>query len=323
MNRKYTDDQISEIISLYQSGETVRQIVDMTGVPAATIYYLLRTQSIPTRLFKVTSELAAEIAERYTNGESSTSVANDLGTSHKVICTSLRKSGVALRDASERHRTCNLNEAAFDVWTPEASYWAGFLFADGHITSPSTGSRQLVLRLKISDREHIEGFRGFLQSTHKVTVVRHLVKQRTHLSVGLSVTSSVLADRLIDVGMTNSRVTPRVASPELAGSKHFWRGVVDGDGHLGSRNLPRGRHGHALSVVGDQELMEQFRGFVKSTIGFLPNVNPHKSIYVIQVAEHKALQLAHILYGDCLVDGSPALDRKLKIAERWFAGDFY
>ena len=57
------------------------------------------------------------------------------------------------------------NTAAFDEYTEESCYWAGFLAADGNVDSKG----RIRLMLKYDDILHLEKFKEYLQSTHAVS----------------------------------------------------------------------------------------------------------------------------------------------------------
>lgn len=122
-----------------------------------------------------------------------------------------------------------LNHEAFDIVTNDAAYWIGFLFADGSVIKQQKGAPQVQLRLSEIDRGHLEKFRQFLASTHVITTSPpgNFGGYRSRASARYAVTSRRLAGRLLEMG----RYEGPIAS-ELAASRHFWRGVVDGDGGI-------------------------------------------------------------------------------------------
>ena len=123
---------------------------------------------------------------------------------------------------------CSLNEAVFDVITEESAYWVGFLMADGNI-SYKRERPIIALHLKETDLPHLEKFRMFLGSSHKIG---HYVNKRFgNSSCSLSFSSERIATRLAEYGVVVRKCFVG-KSIGLQDSKHFWRGVIDGDGHL-------------------------------------------------------------------------------------------
>jgi hypothetical protein len=63
-------------------------------------------------------------------------------------------------------------------------------------------------------------------------------------------------------------------APELAASRHFWRGVVDGDGSIFT--VKTGHSG--ISLVGSQRLLDAFLGFLRErNLSGRMTVCPHKA----------------------------------------------
>ena len=66
-------------------------------------------------------------------------------------------------------RIYTINENVFNEITEESAYWIGFLMADGCIATRKS-SPYISLRISEVDIEHIEKFRSFLGSNHKIGV---------------------------------------------------------------------------------------------------------------------------------------------------------
>jgi hypothetical protein len=197
-----------------------------------------------------------------------------------------------------------LNHAAFDIVTNDAAYWIGFLFADGSVIQQQKGAPVVQLRLSEVDRGQLEKFRKFLDSTHAIgtSPPGNFGGYRSRTSVRFSVTSQRLAQRLLEMG----RYEGPIAS-ELAVSRHFWRGVVDGDGSIFV--LKRGYSG--ISLVGSRRLLETFLGFLRErNLSGRMTIRPQKSIHEVSTAGHLAELIIDELYR-----GAPtALARKAAAA---------
>ena len=140
-----------------------------------------------------------------------------------------------------------LNHEAFDIITNDAAYWIGFLFADGSVFQQQRGGAPFVqLRLSEIDRGQLEHFRQFLDSTHAITTSPpgNFGGYQSRASVRYTVSSRRLAGRLLELGRYEGPI-----APELTVSRHFWRGVVDGDGSI--YTLKAGYSG--ISLVGSQD----------------------------------------------------------------------
>jgi hypothetical protein len=249
----------------------------------------------------------------YVNGETTYRIADMYLTSRPTVCRILHQRGVTIRDASAAVRRLSINEAAFDTLTPDAMYWIGFLYADGSI-SPRN---ELSLSLAIRDAAHVEKLRAFWGSTHKVRIQQRNggagSKSGSTPSVRLYIKSRRIAERLIALGMVNSRFGDRVAPPELAGSPDFWRGMIDGDGSIGKKS---GRENGRVRLCGNLHLLEQFMAFVRMHYpACRAKPRPHSSIFDAAISAHAARVILDILYNNDRV----ALDRKKETALRILA----
>jgi hypothetical protein len=183
-----------------------------------------------------------------------------------------------------------LRHDAFDVLTPDALYWCGFLFADGSIARSRQRAPSVALVLSERDLGHVEKFRTFLGSSHAITrFPRQAGSFNGRPVCRFSVRSTRLVERLEELGMVGGAV-----SPALADSHHFWRGVVDGDGYIGISG------GHAqFKLVGTAWLLEYFRAFlVAEGVTGRISVRPHKGIYVVGSSWGGAERIIRRLYGD-------------------------
>src|SRR5208282_5274398 len=142
-----------------------------------------------------------------------------------------------------------VNHQAFDVVSDDAAYWIGFLFADGSVIQRQKGAPLVQLRLSEIDRSHVENFRQFIGSTHTISTSPpgNFGGYRSRASVRFAVNSRGLAARLLEMGRYEGPI-----APELAASRHFWRGVVDGDGSIFF--LKTGYYD--ISLVGSRRLLE-------------------------------------------------------------------
>jgi hypothetical protein len=254
---------------------------------------------------KLNDAQMATVVTRYAEGESSDGIARSLGVSAVAVRGLLHRRGVVLRSQREAQTRHSLRHDAFDVLTPDALYWCGFLFADGTLTPARSGAAGLAVVVSDRDRGHLDKLRAFLGSTHAITAIaRPDVNARG--ASRFAVRSTQLHDRLEALGMTGGPLPP-----ELAASHHFWRGVVDGDGSLGCYNgIPH------LRLVGTAWLLAAFQAFIAAERISRATVRPHKTIYVVALCGRSATRGAAALY----TDAPTSLTRKLNAARNIAAG---
>jgi hypothetical protein len=105
---------------------------------------------------------------------------------------------------------------------------------------------------------------------------------------------------------------------ELENDRHFWRGVIDGDGSIGiyPRKLSNGgvRYVAWLSLIGSINLVTQFKAFLRCYLQQeVPNIFPAKlnsEVYGISLGDKRAVEAIRLLYDR----SSIALERKLERA---------
>lgn len=301
--RKLNKEKVSEICSRYQAGESTVQLSRVFGTTRGSIAGLLRARDIPLRgrsghFKKLNPESANEICRRYEKGESSTSLAKVFDVAGPSIRSLLKRRNIKIRTNRESHIRCSLNETVFDTITEESAYWIGFLMADGCVTNVN----QIQLGLATRDRDHVVRFRSFLGSSHKIS------NRNNGLGAGLTVSSSHLVSVLAQYGVVPRKsLTAQVIG--LQDNRHFWRGVVDGDGSL-MLPTPK-RSSHLLRLCGSFFLMSQFAEFVKVHLDIDTSVRKHKTIFEVGPGQAKSFKIVSLLYSDCAI----ALPRKLEHAQ--------
>lgn len=244
------------------------------------------------------------MATRFLAGESSGSIAESFATRRTCIDRILRQDGIAARGCAKP-----INHDAFDEWTPEASYWAGFLFADGCVSDRRT-SLAVVVCVAESDVDHLLKFKQFLGSSHAVSTTSGsgYKSGSRHYQFGFS--SQQIGERLQAAGIVKGRGP--VLDPFLATSRDFWRGVIDGDGCVGVRKPGRGtKPVPSLELVGHADQLVQFSDYVKRLHpSAAAIVHPHKGIHRVRLSGLGSAVVAKELYRP----GDVALDRKAAVA---------
>ena len=212
------------------------------------------------------------------------------------------------------------NEGAFSELTEESAYWAGFLMADGCVGIPRVGSPSVSINLMLADRPHLVAFRTFLGATNGITTVP---PKSDSGHAYIHIRSERVVSDLVAIGVTPRKSMREVASPVLASSRHFWRGLVDGDGCLlwwTNRRLDPNRHYPMLSVVGSESIMAQLLSFVRAipceTGASIRQDKRTPGLWTLELNSTPATIVARELYCGATV----ALARKRVVAEemaRW------
>ncbi len=250
--------------------------------------------------FKWTSEELQDMVTSYPRGETAHSIAKRYGTSHQVIIPVLVRQGVTLRSPQETYMKVSCNRQYFHVIdTEEKAYWLGFVTADGFIMEAKKQSQspRVEIHLAKQDYQHLVKFKKALQASQVINM-----KEK---SCSITIFSSEMAADLACHGVVPRKTfstKPAMLAPDLM--RHYWRGIMDGDGCLMKK---------ALILVGDYEIMLGFQQFVLSHCPYVKaSIYRKENIYDFHVTGKAIPTMLHVLY-----DGASVfLDRKYVLAQQ-------
>lgn len=171
--------------------------------------------------------------------------------------------------------------------TDREEYWIGYLRADGSM-SRKPGGKIVVFCQK--HREPVDCYAGFIGAKREVT----FYTQETRHGTGemYRIASANYSARLDEIGVKTD------LDPRLYMSRHFWRGLLDGDGTLGMF-INGGRPYPAISWCGFKADMEALSVWVADTLQTTrPKVSSTSCEYLYRVGlgGRKAKYLAQIMY---------------------------
>lgn len=302
--KKYTAESIA---TKYLSGESGYSIAKYYGITSQTVYRILRINGVPRRngwrFPKI--YLPDDVMEDYLSGKPSGKIAKEKGVSPATIIRFLKHKNIPRRSNELAHRKCTLDESVFDEINENSAYWSGFIAADGTISDRRNGSPSIIVTLSSIDVNHIHKLKSFFSTSRRISVQHR--KDREYF--GISVTSSKIANRLIAIGITPRKTFTLKISSTLASNRHFWRGFMDGDGHITitKRGLPMFQ-----IICASKILLEQFLKFLRDNgIGDHLFVYPRLNYFRIATSGRTAQSICSLLYKDCDV----FLDRKKKVAD--------
>jgi len=252
----------------------------------------------------------------YKNGMSVKNIGRSVGLGRKAIFNFIEKNVPNKRSKSEgqraRHGTF-IKEDAFDILSPEALYWIGFLYADGGIEA----ARPIVsLGISEEDKPHLEKYNQFLGGklnigTYTVSNkhLRGCVKEESVIC-RISYSNKKIHDRLINLGFNSNKSSYILPHNLLTCSRDFWRGVVDGDGWIGRyEKQDCNKLVEAIGLSGTELTVVGFMNFVQAA-GIVANTTPYKrkksKVWQVELHCDIAKDVMKLLYKDATV----YLDRK-------------
>lgn len=197
-----------------------------------------------------------------------------------------------------------INHHVFDTITEESAYWIGFLMADGNVTR---NRNNMNVNLKIKDLEHLKKLEVFLNIINKTKIYTY----QNYTSCKLDFNSKKIKQRLSEFGIVPNKSLTAKVSPELEFNRHFWRGVIDGDGCIGKYYKNKI---WCISLVGSLNLTNQFSIFVKTLVETNAEIYKDKNgnYYHFGIKNQPAEKLIKHLYSDC----NTFLERKMEISKR-------
>lgn len=254
----------------------------------------------------------SEIIKFYNSGKSTPKIAKLFNTSHSVILRYLKQNNVPIRSHSDSHRRIFFNKYAFDILSPSAKYWVGFIFADGHIGTYIKGKGNPVIRIEIAiqDINHLVKYKEFVNSSHKLSIHKGHGYANAQDTCSVQIRSKDLVDKLISFGCGN-KLNNKISN-DFVNSADFWRGMIDADGYVSiSNNIPQ------VSLSGGFPIVSQFLQFIKNIAPTCKaSVLPNKTIHRVTTNSFPARQIIATLYRDATV----YLDRKMEIAQKIIQG---
>lgn len=224
-----------------------------------------------------------------------------VGINQSSVCELLKRRGVKAFREPGPPRRYKLNEEYFaSVDTPEKAYWLGFLAADGHVIPGR--SMGLQVRLAAGDIGHLQLLADALGSDA-------VPKIGTDGAANVRFHSLRLAAGLISHGVTPRKswtCAPWDVPADLA--PHYWRGLIDGDGHISVGTKPKDKQ---LVFVGTLAMAEAFRSFAAGICGTKATPRERVGCWKVSVVGRRQVHaLLTALYREDWV----ALARKKEVA---------
>lgn len=185
------------------------------------------------------------------------------------------------------------------------AYWIGFLLADGCISEDKEGSDRLIVGLNKKDKSQLVKLRKWLKSNHKIREISKIN------AVELRIRSQQLCDMLRDFGITPRKSLTAIPDGRLIDNRHFWRGMIDGDGTIfvdGRDKL------FCLGLLGTYDVCQRFWQFCLRFDPLFQEVSVCKAPWngwSVRCSGRKAKSIAKELYRDSNI----SLNRKQKIVE--------
>lgn len=190
----------------------------------------------------------------------------------------------------------NTKSTIFQDKNEETLYWGGIMASDGNVHKSAVS-----VGLKESDVGHLYKLKEWLGAETKIY---HKAKTKSYC---FRVKNQRICEDLLEYGVTPNKSLTYDPPSFCEQSPDFWRGMIDGDGHIGKKRP-------IISLFGTKMACDSFRRFVKAFCNSEANTCKHNNIFTIRYSGKYAIQIMQKLYGN---NPKFYLDRKYELANKF------
>lgn len=221
-------DNIQDIIDYRKQGIKNKELAIMYHTSESSLTRTLENNGYYTRnLLPKTPENKQILINEYLGGKTMGVIAKEYGVSRSTISNILTENHIPIRNAYKI--TYALNQHYFDnVDTPEKAYIFGFLAADGCVSG-----NIISVGVQEDDKQILDDINMCLGSNRPLYYIKTDVGKNQWR---LQITNKYLAEQLKLHGLIE-RKSLKLEFPECISDDllpHFLRGLLDGDGSIGS-----------------------------------------------------------------------------------------
>ena len=214
---------------------------------------------------KVLPEHVPILIERYQLGESVEKISTDFPFGKDAILKVLRDFDIPIKTRKENRFSMgfSINENAFlDQEEPECAYFYGWLLTDGCLRETKY-AHTVTIQIQKGDISVLPSLEAYLGLSRRVKTRDRFDKRtgNTYSSCNMQFQYAPITDRLMDVGLEPRKSLNEVCPKEFLLNRDFWRGVLEGDGHL-----PKLGGYNKIQICGSEELCRQWADYCKSII---------------------------------------------------------
>lgn len=271
--KKYNYEMEYNICFLYLEGFKNKEISEILNVNRHTITNVLKQNNVYTYPQSKKDSIYSkdkrnkQIIDLYTSGKSCRQISKEMSISMSTIKNVLISYNIPIK-SKQCYNKYTYNRNVFkSIDNEEKAYWLGFLYADGYV-----GDNGIIeLTLSENDLDHIEKFKTFMNSNHKIKYNKKTKSYR------ISICSKELKNDLIFLGcMPRKSLILKFPTEDQVPKHlihHFMRGYFDGDGCIAINQKQ-------FSVLGTSDFLNEYEynlliGINRKT----PNKRIHKNTW--------------------------------------------
>jgi len=195
------------------------------------------------------------------------------------------------------------NNNFFNIKAPLNSYWAGFIAADGNVSSKGN---ELKISLSYKDAEHLRKLSNLLSEDYSLREDERRLNGQSYKIISFGLSSKQWKRDL----ERNWNITPAksltLKFPEfknIENKKAFICGYIDGDGSICVSNNKL-----SLQILGTQSFLSSILEFLveREVVENIVAIREHKRICTLSFGSSTAINVLNFLYSEDL----PLLERK-------------
>lgn len=257
-----------------------------------------------------TKQQIEDMIRLYQSGLTAKESANSYGYEQSMLLYHLKKNGVRIRPPEEFHRKFTIDFNFFDdINTEEKAYWLGFLFADGCLSEKN----KISISIGEIDELHLSKFKTSANLGHNITKhnYQYEYSKGNNPIVSITIRSNDWAKALSNLGLTSNKSLTADPNTDLIPhdlQRHFWRGIVDGDGWIYIDNNKTASH--VVGLCGSLPTIEKFSKFL--SLYNIPAKKPGTS-GKIKTIQYQGLYTPQIVASVLYNKANIYLDRKYKL----------
>lgn len=257
MAKKITEEQEQEVIKLYLSGKTSKEVSDIVSIGSSSVLRILKKNNIPTRSKsehktpnKFSEDKEQEIIRLYTEeGKNTNEIAKIYNTYNTSIRRVLERNQVEIRSYGVAQRKVELSDIRSKEGTQDFDYFLGLLATDGCITD-----NRVVLDFSEENKELLDYWNEFLGNKCNINISTHKIFKVPQYRIAFR--NQEVCDYLAEFGIVQNKTFNLVL-------KYInWdvlRGIIDGDGCITESN-----HGSTIKIgvtSGCKKFLQQIQKF--------------------------------------------------------------
>lgn len=239
-------------------------------------------------------------------------IGEKLGVSHWTILSRLKKMGIK---KNTRH---SVDHNAFNKFTSDSCYWAGFMAADACVRDD--GKNSVDVELKYEDRNHLIKLCNITKRDKKLWDRKRKKYGKEYNSSVLSIVSKQIIVDLDNNFSITARKTHTLQPPTNIPKDlivHFIRGYIDGDGSIGWHKHNSKPRLHICS--GSKDLLEWLVDNIKESVSTgNPSIRKEKNrnLHTIEFMGKQVIPILNWLYKDS--SNETRLERKYERYKEYY-----